>query len=263
MLIKTKYEYKRPALVLVIFVCLFVIVLVVAARVRPVGRSPETLVKASQVSSVEPKTDDRLKGNQLQGTIRDQPALSGGPSSSLPLPTFVAPGFRAALESASSVRNGPIQAVTLTAVNRGSEKLELLDVLLLDFTPQGTVSRMEKRTLSLNVTPNTKQPLYFESGMPRDLGHLQMLSITGVTSEKKRQDVDLKALTKALALQQAHGVPAALSVAEKGKSEFSPSPCSSWFQLAHDVGGDNKSAVSGFTCNQSQQSFAVFLTAAK
>ena len=89
------------------------------------------------------------------------------------------------------------------------------------------------------------------------MGHLQILSITGVTSEKKKQDVDLKALIKALALQQAHGVPALVAVAEKGKSEGPSDPCLSWFQLGRDIAGDSKSPLDGFTCNPNEQSFAV------
>src|SRR6266508_6106541 len=124
-------------------------------------------------------------------------------SSSTPLPTFVAPGFHAAFESASYDKSNGKQTITVTATNRGAERLESLDVLLLDFTSQGTVSRMEKRTLTLALAPNAKQTAFFESTLPRDLGQSQILSIASVTHETKKQDVDLKALAKALAIQQA------------------------------------------------------------
>jgi len=255
-----KYQYKRLAFVLVVFLCLFVVALVAVARVRTIVRNQQTLIKVSNVASADAIIDHKLERNQIEPAINYQPAPPGGPPSS-PLPTFVAQGFRAGFENASSNRNGPIQAVSVTAVNRGNERLEALDVLLLDFTPQATISRIERKVLPVNATPNGRQSLYFESALPRDLGHAQVLAITGITSEKKRQDLDLKALTKALAKQQGGGPPAAAVVAEKGKSEFSPTPCFSWFQLTHDVAGDNKSGVSGFTCNQSEQSFAVILTA--
>jgi hypothetical protein len=251
-----RYQYKRFALMLAIFVCLFVIALAAGARVRTFVRNSEARVKASQVLSVEPKLGDGPEGNQTQATSHFQPALSAGPSST-PLPTFVAPGFRAALESASSARTGPIQAVSITAVNRGNEKLEALDVLLLDFRPQGIVSRVERKVFFLNAIPNAKQSLSFESAIPRDPWDSQILAITAITSEKKRQDVDLKVLAKALANQQAGGPSATVAVAEKGKDEFSPSPCFDWFQLVHGIAGDNNSAVSAFACNQSEQSFGV------
>ena len=111
-----KYQYKRLAFMLAIFVCLLVIALVAVARVRTIVRNREALMRTSNSSYDKPILDHKLDRKQTEPAISYQPALPGSPPSS-PLPTFVAPGFRAALESASSQRNGPIQAVSLTAVN--------------------------------------------------------------------------------------------------------------------------------------------------
>ena len=257
MSIQIKYTYQqRLTLVIVVFALVSVLGAIAVARARRAGRNVSA---STRPSSAEPKRDEEFTQIKEPSAACCSPAPSGKDTfSAVALPTFVAPGFHAAFENASYDKSNGKQTITVTATNRGAEKLESLDVLLLDFTSQGTVSRMEKRTLTLAVAPNAKQTAAFESTLPRDLGQSQTLSIASVTHETKKQDVDLQSLAKALAIQKAGGSPPGLAIAEKAKSQAGPSStiCFDWFQLVHNIASDNNSAVTGFACNQSQRSFS-------
>ncbi len=258
MSIQIRYTYQqRLTLVIVVFALVSVLGAIAVARARRAGRN---VPASTRPSSGEPKRDEEFTQIKEPSAACCSPAPSGKDTfSAVALPTFVAPGFHAALESASYDKSNGKQTITVTATNRGAERLESLDVLLLDFTSKATVSRMEKRTLMLAVAPNAKQTAAFESTLPRDLGQSQILSIASVTHETKKQDVDLKSLANALAIQQAGGTPPGLAIAEKAKSQVGPSPsdCFDWFKLVQSVAQDNNSVVRGSACNQSQQSFAV------
>jgi len=202
---------------------LSVLVLVVGAGVRRIAGGSERLPKASAaVTNLNRRMD--------------------APSST-PLQTFVAPGFGARFESAFSTKSGDKQTVTATIVNRGAEKLEILEVLLLDFTPQATVSRMEVRTWPLSLKTDANQVIAFDSAMPRNPADSRVLAVSSLTSETKKHDTDVKILANALA--KSRGQPAGIGVAEKARPQAgsSSSACFDWFQLVNDIASDNNSTM--------------------
>ena len=240
-----------------------VVGLLVVTRAELLSRTREPPTK---VPSQEKQASRRLQPDQITFPTPDRLRLTqtAKESLSVTIPTFATPGLAAALEGASADKSAGRQKITVNALNVGQEKIEALDVLLVDFTPQGSVSRVELRRLQLSVMPGAKHTTSFLCELPHDPADTQTLTISGVGTEASRQDADVRELIGGVVIQRLKGLAPAFGIREtaKGQSNFTPDVCYDSFRLSHELATRFGIVPHGNICNRYQHSFALAFAAA-
>jgi hypothetical protein len=177
------------------------------------------------------------------------------------VPTFIAPGMRVALESVSANRDRGRLVITCATVNQGQEKLDFLEVMLLAFTPEKTLSRVEGRTIRLGINAGAKRSASFTTEMSHDPTHTLTFAVKGLTGETKKQEVEMQQLVEELAKNKATGANPQVNVKEKTKNRdtFVPNICYESFRLANTLARNSggKFAVGGSACDQYRHAFSL------
>lgn len=202
------------------------------------------------------------KTDTLQPTAACCAAQAQATGTPVPLAvtTFTAPGMRGALETALANKNRGRQTITCTTVNQGQEKLETLEVVLLAFTPEGTLARAEGRLLRLGINSGAKRSASFTTELAHDPTHTLTLAVKSATSETKKQEIEARELIEELAKNKATGANPQVKVEEKTKDRtaFVPNACYESFRLGQEIARRNgKLTVSGSLCDQYRQAFSI------
>lgn len=213
-------------------------------------------------------THARLGGVRAEWTPKTaavSQAREGRPLTARPagVTTFVAPGLRVALESAAADSDRGRQTFTLSAVNKGGEKLEEMEVALLAFTPEGRLARVERHRLPLSAEPEAKQTVSFGGKLiQHDPSHRLLLAVRGLTGTTRRHEVRELELIEKLSRQARGGGggtpnPHVSERARGGGADFTPDVCYESFMLAHELARDLGLTVAGNTCDRYRLSFAI------
>jgi hypothetical protein len=175
--------------------------------------------------------------------------------------TFIAPGLGVALESVSANRDRGRQVITCTVVNRGQEKIEALEVMLMAFTSKGMLSRVEGRLLRLATTPGAKRSASFSTDLSHESPQTQTLAVKGMIGETNRQEVEARELIEELAKNKATGANPRVNVKEKSNNQvaFTPNICYESFRLAHTLAQNSSGnfGVTGSFCDQHRRAFSI------
>ncbi|NOT61486.1 MAG: hypothetical protein HOP19_14810 [Acidobacteria bacterium] len=160
------------------------------------------------------------------------------PFQSIPVTTAFISGMNLVIGSAAVVRERGTQEVRFNLNNQGTEKLEMVDVLLFDFVLPNRLERVEGKRVRWSANAGQTTSIYFPLSRPVETGHGLAMLVRSAVSTNEVQDFDYLELIRDLSRKGSlNGTLLNLNFRKVAKSTANIGflPCHSLYQLTKDL----------------------------